>query len=38
VGAKQVLGGEPSGPAGLLPHVPLGGNDLPTAREEVFGP
>jgi aldehyde dehydrogenase (NAD+) len=39
-GAKQVLGGEPSGPAGLLlpPHVLLGGNDLPTAREEVFGP
>lgn len=39
-GARQVLGGEPSGPAGLLlpPHVLLGGNDVATAREEVFGP
>ncbi|HVT69646.1 MAG TPA: aldehyde dehydrogenase family protein [Trebonia sp.] len=39
-GARQVLGGGPSGPAGLLlpPHVLLGGNDVATAREEVFGP
>jgi aldehyde dehydrogenase (NAD+) len=39
-GARQVLGGEPSGPAGLLlpPHVLLGDNDVATAREEVFGP
>ena len=39
-GARQVLSGEPSGPAGLLlpPHVLLGDNDVATAREEVFGP
>jgi aldehyde dehydrogenase (NAD+) len=39
-GASQVLGGEPGGPAGLLlpPHVLLAGNDVPAAREEVFGP
>lgn len=39
-GARQVLGGEPTGPAGLLlpPHVLLGGPDVATAREEVFGP
>ena len=34
-----MLGGEPSGPAGLLaPHVLLAGNDAATAREGVFGP
>jgi aldehyde dehydrogenase (NAD+) len=39
-GAKVLLGGEPSGPAGLLlpPHVLLGDNEVATAREEVFGP
>lgn len=39
-GARQVLGGDPAGPAGLLlpPHVVLGSNDVATAREEVFGP
>lgn len=39
-GAEQVLGGEPGGPSGLLlpPHVLLAGNDVATAREEVFGP
>lgn len=39
-GAVQLLGGEPSGPAGLSlpPHVLLGTNETPTAREEVFGP
>ena len=39
-GAEQVLGGEPSGPAGLLlpPHVLLGDNEVATAAEEVFGP
>jgi aldehyde dehydrogenase (NAD+) len=39
-GARQVLGGPPSGPSGLLlpPHVLLGDNDVATAREEVFGP
>jgi len=39
-GARQVLGGPPSGPAGLLlpPHVLLGDNNVATAREEVFGP
>jgi aldehyde dehydrogenase (NAD+) len=39
-GARQVLGGEPGGPTGLLlpPHVLLAGNDVTTAREEVFGP
>ena len=39
-GARQLLGGDPSGPTGqvLPPHVLLGGNDVTTAREEVFGP
>jgi aldehyde dehydrogenase (NAD+) len=39
-GAKVVLGGEPSGPTGLVlpPHVLLAGNDVATARQEVFGP
>lgn len=39
-GADQVLGGDPGGPSGLLlpPHVLLAGNDVTTAREEVFGP
>nr|WP_313901266.1 aldehyde dehydrogenase family protein [Mycobacterium sp. SMC-4] len=35
-----MLGGEPFGPTGqcLPPHVLTGGNDVATAREEVFGP
>jgi aldehyde dehydrogenase (NAD+) len=39
-GARQLLGGEPGGPTGLLlpPHVLLAGHDAATAREEVFGP
>jgi aldehyde dehydrogenase (NAD+) len=39
-GARQLLGGEPGGPTGLLlpPHVLLAGNDVATSREEVFGP
>jgi aldehyde dehydrogenase (NAD+) len=39
-GARQVLGGEPGGPAGLLlpPHVLMAGGDVATAREEVSGP
>jgi aldehyde dehydrogenase (NAD+) len=39
-GARQVLGGEPGGPTGLLlpPHVLLAGCDAVTAREEVLGP
>jgi aldehyde dehydrogenase (NAD+) len=39
-GARQVLGGEPGGPAGLLlpPHVLLAGDNVATAREEVSGP
>jgi aldehyde dehydrogenase (NAD+) len=39
-GANQILGGEPSGPTGLLlpPHVLLADNGVTTAREEVFGP
>ncbi|MGK9465193.1 aldehyde dehydrogenase family protein (plasmid) [Streptomyces sp. G6] len=39
-GAELVLSGEPTGPTGqvLPPHVLLGGNDVTTAREEVFGP
>jgi aldehyde dehydrogenase (NAD+) len=39
-GARELLGGEPDGPTGLLlpPHVLLAGNDAATAREEVFGP
>jgi aldehyde dehydrogenase (NAD+) len=39
-GATLALGGEPSGPTGLVlpPHVLLGDNRVTTAREEVFGP
>ncbi|KAF3463849.1 aldehyde dehydrogenase family protein [Streptomyces sp. Tu 3180] len=39
-GAELVLTGEPTGPTGqvLPPQVLLGGNDVTTAREEVFGP
>lgn len=39
-GAEQLLGGDPTGPAGLVlpPHVLLGSNDVATAQEEVFGP
>jgi aldehyde dehydrogenase (NAD+) len=39
-GAEQLLGGEPSGPTGLLlpPHVMLASNAMTCAREEVFGP
>jgi aldehyde dehydrogenase (NAD+) len=39
-GAQQLLGGEPSGPTGLglPPHVLTAGNDVASAREEVFGP
>lgn len=39
-GACQLLGGQPDGPTGqvLPPHVLLGGNDVATAAEEVFGP
>jgi aldehyde dehydrogenase (NAD+) len=39
-GAHELLGGEAGGPTGLSlpPHVLLGGNDVATAREEVFGP
>ncbi len=39
-GADVVLGGEAGGPTGLSlpPHVLLAGNDVATAREEVFGP
>jgi aldehyde dehydrogenase (NAD+) len=39
-GARQVLGGEPGGPTGLLlpPHVLVAGNDVATSREEVSGP
>lgn len=39
-GAEVVLRGDPVGPAGLglPPHVLLAGNDVATAREEVFGP
>jgi len=39
-GAQLVLGGSPVGPARLTlpPQVLLGGNDVATAREEVFGP
>jgi aldehyde dehydrogenase (NAD+) len=38
-GARQVLGGEPGGPAGLLlpPHVLLAGQQA-AAREEITGP
>jgi aldehyde dehydrogenase (NAD+) len=39
-GAEQLLGGEPSGPTGLLlpAHVMLASNAMACAREEVFGP
>ena len=39
-GADVLLGGDPVGPngLGLPPHVLTGGNDVATAREEVFGP
>lgn len=39
-GAKPLLTGEPTGPAGrvLPPHVLLGTNGVATATEEVFGP
>ncbi|KIH97998.1 aldehyde dehydrogenase [Streptomonospora alba] len=39
-GAELVLSGEPTGPAGRVipPHLVLGGNDVATAAEEVFGP
>jgi aldehyde dehydrogenase (NAD+) len=39
-GAEVAVGGHAGGPAGLLlpPHVILGGNDVATAAEEVFGP
>lgn len=39
-GARQVLGGEPGGPAGLVlpPHVLLARSDLAAAREEPCGP
>lgn len=39
-GAEVVLSGEPFGPTGLClpPQVLTGGNDVATAREEVFGP
>lgn len=39
-GAKLLLSGDPTGPAGrvLPPHVVLGTNDMATAAEEVFGP
>ncbi|MUL41290.1 aldehyde dehydrogenase family protein [Streptomonospora sp. PA3] len=39
-GADLVLSGEPGGPAGRVipPHLLVGGNDVATAAEEVFGP
>jgi aldehyde dehydrogenase (NAD+) len=39
-GAEQLVGGEPSGPTGLLlpAHVLLASNEMACAREEVFGP
>nr|WSY53883.1 aldehyde dehydrogenase family protein [Streptomyces sp. NBC_00886] len=39
-GAKHILGGEPTGPSGLLlpPQIIVGDNSTPTAAEEVFGP
>ena len=39
-GARQLLGGEPGGPTGLLlpPHVLLAGNDTAAAREGIPGP
>jgi aldehyde dehydrogenase (NAD+) len=40
-GARAVLRGEPTGPTGLvLPPTVLAGvtNDMPAAREEIFGP
>lgn len=39
-GAELLCGGDPFGPTGLAlpPHVLRAGNDVATAREEVFGP
>lgn len=39
-GARLALGGDPTGPAGLVlpPQVLIGGNHVAAAREEVFGP
>ncbi|WKG03922.1 aldehyde dehydrogenase family protein [Mycolicibacterium sp. HK-90] len=39
-GARLVLGGKPTGPAGLTlpPQVLIGTNEVATAKEEVFGP
>jgi aldehyde dehydrogenase (NAD+) len=39
-GAKQLLGGDPTGPSGLLlpPQILVGDSTTPTAAEEVFGP
>ncbi|MCG7594973.1 aldehyde dehydrogenase family protein [Mycobacterium sp. PSTR-4-N] len=39
-GAQLLTGGDPFGPTGLClpPHVLSAGNDVATAREEVFGP
>lgn len=39
-GARELLGGDPSGPTGLLlpPQVLLVQNSMASAREEVFGP
>ncbi len=39
-GARQLLGGEPGGPTGLLlpPHVLLAGSGTATAREGISGP
>lgn len=39
-GAELLCGGDPFGPTGLAlpPHVLAAGNDVATAREEVFGP
>ena len=39
-GARQLLGGEPGGPTGLLlpPHVLLAGSDTAAAREGISGP
>lgn len=39
-GADQLLGGEPTGPTGLVlpPHVLVGTNEVATSCQEVFGP
>ena len=39
-GAEQLLGGDPTGPSGLLlpPQILVGDSTTPTAAEEVFGP